>query len=175
MLYFSLELLDDITIVFYFDANEITFLVDPIGSGNISIDGDLVNSFPYTQSYTDNSNILLNSQPNLGWEMNFWSSTNHSFTPTTTSENVSTVINSSDTIVLHLNPKSYNLTYVVEPANALVDIEINGNIINTFPHSTNEFYGTNLNIEAKSNIGCTRLTEWTKYIFLLAIAFWFLN
>ena len=150
---FSLELLDDITIVFYFDANEITFLVDPIGSGNISIDGDLVSSFPYTQSYIDNSNVLLNAQPNPGWEMNFWSSTNHSFSPTTTNENVSTVINSNDTIVLHLNQKSYNLTYVVEPANALVDIEINGNLINTFPYSTNEFYGTNVSLEAKSNIG----------------------
>ena len=32
---FSLDLLGDITIVFYFDANEITFLVEPVGSGNI--------------------------------------------------------------------------------------------------------------------------------------------
>ena len=66
---FSLELLGDITIVFYFDANEITFLVEPAGSGSISIDGNSITAFPHTQSYTDNSNILLNAQPNQGWEM----------------------------------------------------------------------------------------------------------
>ncbi len=149
---FSLELLGDMTIVFYFDANEITFLVEPAGSGSMSIDGNSITAFPYTQSYTDNSNILLNAQPNQGWEMDFWSSTNHSFLPTTNDENVSTVVNSSDTIVLHLNQQSYNLTYVVEPSNALIDIEINGNPINIFPYSTTEFYGTNINLEAKSNV-----------------------
>ena len=150
---FSLELLGDITIVFYFDANEITFLVEPAGSGSISIDGNSISAFPHTQSYTDNSNILLNAQPNQGWEMDFWSSTNHSFLPTTSDENVSTVVNSSDTIVLHLNQQSYSLTYVVEPANALIDVEINGNLINIFPYSTTEFYGTNISLEAKSNVG----------------------
>tara|TARA_B100001741_G_scaffold313832_1_gene322442 strand:- start:46 stop:3333 length:3288 start_codon:yes stop_codon:yes gene_type:complete len=150
---FSLELLGDITIVFYFDANEITFIVEPAGSGSMSIDGNSITAFPYTQSYTDNSNILLNAQPNQGWEMDFWSSTNHSFLPTTNDENVSAVVNSSDTIVLHLNQQSYNLTYVVEPSNALIDVEINGNPINIFPYSTTEFYGTNINLEAKSNVG----------------------
>ena len=150
---FSLELLGDITVVFYFDANEITFLVEPAGSGSMSIDGNSITAFPYTQSYTDNSNILLNAQPNQGWEMDFWSSTNHSFLPTTNDENVSTVVNSSDTIVLHLNQQNYNLTYVVEPSNALIDVEINGNPINIFPYSTTEFYGTNINLEAKSNVG----------------------
>ncbi len=150
---FSLELLGDITIVFYFDANEITFLVEPAGSGSMSIDGNSITAFPYTQSYTDNSNILLNAQPNQGWEMDFWSSTNHSFLPTTNDENVSTVVNSSDTIVLHLNQQNYNLTYVVEPSNALIDVEINGNLINIFPYSTTEFYGTNISLEAKSNVG----------------------
>ena len=149
---FSLELLGDITIVFYFDANDITFLVEPIGSGSMIIDGNPTAAFPYTQTFTDNINIELNAQPNLGWEMGYWSSNNHSFSPTTTNENVNIVTNSTDTIILHLNQQQFDLTYILEPPNAEVDIDINGNVISTFPHTTTEFYGTNISLEAKSNL-----------------------
>ena len=149
---FSLELLGDVTIVFYFDANDITFLVEPMGSVSMTIDGNSITAFPHTESYIDNSNIVLNALPNLGWEMGYWSSTNHSFSPTTTDENVSIVANSSDTIVLHLNQQSFDLTYILEPSNAEVDVEINGNVISSFPYTTTEFYGTNISLDAKSNI-----------------------
>jgi len=149
---FSLELQGDITIIFYFDANEITFLVEPTGSGNISIDGTSITSFPYTQSYIDNSNIMLGAQPNLGWEMGYWSSTNHSFSPTTTDENVNIIANNSDTVVLHLNQQTFDITYILEPSNADIEFLINGNNISTFPYTTTEFYGTNISLEAKSNI-----------------------
>ena len=84
--------------------------------------------------------------------MGYWSSTNHSFSPNTTDENVSIVANSSDTIILHLNQQSFDLTYILEPSNAEVDVEINGNVISSFPYTTTEFYGTNISLDAKSNI-----------------------
>ena len=39
--------------------------------------------------------------------MGFWSSSNHSFSPTTTDENVNVSTNSSDTIILHLNQQMF--------------------------------------------------------------------
>jgi len=149
---FSLDLQGDATVIFYFDANEVTFLVEPTGSGNMSIQGNSVTSFPYSQGFVDNTNLLLGAQPNLGWEMGYWSSTNHSFSPTTTDENVNTIINSADTIVLHLNQKSFDITYIIEPSNANVELLLNGNEVSSFPFTTTEFYGTNINLEAKSNL-----------------------
>ena len=149
---FSLELLGDITIVFYFDANDITFLVEPVGAGNILINGSSITTFPHVQSFPENTNLSIGAQPNLGWEMGFWSSSNHSFSPNTTFENVNVSTNSSDTIILHLNQQMFNLTYIVEPANAEVEIEINNSVITSFPYTSTEFYGTNINLEAKSNL-----------------------
>ena len=80
---FHLDLQGDVTIIFYFDANDITFLVEPTGSGNMSIQGNSVTSFPYSQGFVlIIPTYLLGAQPNLGWEMGYWSSTNHSFSPT---------------------------------------------------------------------------------------------
>ena len=76
---------------------------------------------------TQITNILLKLNQIQAGKWTYWSSTNHTFNPETTNENVITVVNSSDTIVLHLNQQSYSLTYVVEPDNAQIDIEINGN------------------------------------------------
>ena len=149
---FSIDLLGDITVIFYFDANEITFIVEPAGSGNMLIDGNSITTFPYSNGYVDNTNIILGAQPNLGWEMGYWSSSNHTFTPSTTDENVSIVANNADTIILHLNQQNFDITYVLEPSDADVELLINGNAISSFPHTTNEFYGTNINLETQSNV-----------------------
>ena len=53
---------------------------------------------------------------------------------------------------MHLNQQQYDLTYVIEPSNGEVDVEINGNLISSFPYTTTEFYGTNISLDAKSNI-----------------------
>jgi gliding motility-associated-like protein len=148
---FSIELLSDITIIFYFDANEITFLVEPTGSGNMTIDGTPITVFPHYQTYIDGTNISLTAQPNVGWEMGYWSSNNHSFNPNTTDQNVNVTINESDTIVLHLSQQQFDITYVVEPSNAGVDLNINGQSISNFPYTTTENYGTNMVLQAQEN------------------------
>ena len=149
---FSLNLQGDITIIFYFDANEITFLVEPAGSGNINLDGNIIANYPYTQSFIDNSNISLQALTNPGWEMGYWSSTNHTFNPETTNENVNFTVNSEDTIILHLVQQEFDITYVLEPDNAQIELSINGNNINTFPYTSIELYGNNVDILANSNI-----------------------
>lgn len=148
---FSIELLSDITVIFYFDANELTFLVEPAGYGNIVIDGVNISAFPHSESYIDGVNVSLSAQPNVGWEMGYWSSNNHSFVPTTTNEDVAITINNDDTIVLHLNQQTFDITYIVEPTNADVSLLINGTSISNFPYTTSETYGTNVSVQAQSN------------------------
>ena len=41
---------------------------------------------------------------------------------------------------------------MLEPSNAEVDVEINNSVITSFPYTSTEFYGTNINLEAKSNL-----------------------
>lgn len=149
---FSIELESDITVIFYFDANDLTFLVEPAGSGNMSIDGNTISTFPHNESHIDGVNLLLGAQPNVGWEMAYWSSNNHSFTPNTTNEDVNITVNNDDTIVLHLNQQTFDITYIVEPTNSDVSLLINGESISIFPHTTTETYGTNIGLEARSNI-----------------------
>ena len=149
---FSLELLGDITIVFYFDANDMIFSRTNWFWKYDNRDGNQQLLSATSNIYRQHHLLELNGKPNLGWEMGYWSSNNHSFSPTTTNENVNIVTNSTDTIILHLNQQQFDLTYILEPPNAEVDIDINGNVISTFPHTTTEFYGTNISLEAKSNL-----------------------
>ena len=76
---FDIQLVGDITIIFYFTTNQITYIVQPPGSGGISIQGTPITSFPHTVDYFDSLNIALSANPLQGWEMNYWQSDNHIF------------------------------------------------------------------------------------------------
>jgi gliding motility-associated-like protein len=151
---FSLELLGDITIIFYFDAIDLTFNVNPVGSGNMSIDGTGIPTYPHTQSFVDGANVSLTSSPNIGWVFDSWSSQNHTFNPNSNTANVDFNVNSEDLIVLNFVPQTHDITFVLEPSNCNVPININGTSITTFPYTTTVNYGDPIDAQAQSN------TQW---------------
>ena len=147
---FDIQLTSDITIVFYFTANQITYIVQPPGSGGISIQGTPITNFPYTVDYFDSLNISLSANPYLGWEMNNWQSDNHTFSPSTTNQNVDFLAFTEDTIILNLDQQIFDVTFVTEPPNANVTLFINGQPFTDFPHTQSELYASDLTLQVNS-------------------------
>ena len=147
---FEINLVSDVTIIAYFDANTITYMVDPPGQAIISENGNIINGFPYDKSYTNNAVINLSALPSVGWQVDYWSSGNHTFTPNPTANNVAITVNSTDTVWLHVEPIVVTATIEIAPENSNGDIYIDGNIINNFPHVASYNYGSTVNISASS-------------------------
>lgn len=148
---FSLELLGDITIIFYFDAIDLSFVVNPVGAGNMTIDGAGVPAYPYSQSFVDGANVELTSSPNIGWVFDSWSSQNHTFNPNNNSPDVNFNVNSEDVIILNFVPQTHDITFIVEPNNCNATTNINGAIINSFPYTTTVNFGDQMDIQTQSN------------------------
>lgn len=157
---FSLDILGDITIIFYFDADEITYVVDPPNTGNINLDGTILGAYPHTQAYPEGTTINLGALPNAGWKMDYWSSNSHTFNPNPTEENVDFSVSGDDTITLHLEPIVYDITFMIDPTLADAELEINGVMVDAFPYTTSQDYGSTLDLEAQSSVTWS-FTHWT--------------
>jgi len=149
---FSLELLGDITIIFYFDAIDLSFVVNPVGAGNMTINGTGIPVYPYSQSFVDNANVSLTSNANIGWVFDSWSSQNHTFTPNSNTDDVDFNVNSEDVIVLNFVPQTHDITFVLEPNNCNAPVDINGSLISVFPYTATVNYGEQIDIQAQPNI-----------------------
>ena len=143
---FDLQLNSDLTIIFYFDPNQITFLVDPPLSGSIIIDGNTISNFPHTIDYLNTQNSSFEAIPNAGWEMGYWESNHHFIIPTTTQQNVELYAHTDDTITLNLAQKIVDITFVAFPTDANIELEVNNQLISTFPYTINPLYGNTLNL-----------------------------
>jgi len=146
----DINLNSDITIIAHFDANTITYMVNPIGQANISENGNIVNGFPFDVSYVNNTVVNLSALPSIGWQVDYWSSNNHTFTPNPSSNNVSFTVNSTDTVWLHVEPIVVTATIETAPENSNGEVYIDGNIINNFPHVVSYNYGSTVTISANS-------------------------
>ena len=149
---FDIQLISDITIVFYFTTNQITYIVQPPGSGSMSVQGTAITAFPHTEDYLDSLNIALTANPNPGWEMGYWESSNHIFSPSISNQNVDFIATSDDTIVLNLSQQSFDITFVTEPANAIASLDINGQEVTSFPYTQNDLYGSTINLQLSTNV-----------------------
>ena len=138
---FSISLLGDVTVIFYFDAIDVTFLVNPVGAGTLSIDGNGVANYPYTEGFIENENLTLTNTPNIGWVFDSWSSQNHILDPNVNSQSVNFDVLTEDTIVLNFAPQTHQITYVLVPSEANVSLNIDGNAVSSFPFTSTMNYG----------------------------------
>jgi gliding motility-associated-like protein len=150
---FSLDILGDLNLIFYFNPLDLTYLLNPPVSGTMNINGTLVSSFPYLETQIENANVSLTAIPNVGWEIQNWTSQNNILSPDNTSTDVSFICTSDDVITLNLVQITNDITFVIYPSNSDAELMINGNFINTFPYTTTEFYGENINISTQSTPG----------------------
>jgi gliding motility-associated-like protein len=140
---------------------DITFLVQPPGAGDITINNQTITVFPHTDSYygTLINNLTANEYP--GFTFSHWEFINHTPNPDVFSDSVTVVFSSTDTIIAHFveGPQPKNITLIVDPPGA-GQITINGFTPAAYPWSDDYPDSTNINLLATAFPGYI-FTNWT--------------
>ena len=145
---FLIEAADSIVAHFkIIQIHQITYLVDPPGSGNISINGVTPASYPFTQEVNEGAPLSLNASPTTNYEFVEYTSTYHTYTPDPLQPSVFLEADTSDTLIAHFKPlKTWDFVLRVEPEGA-GKIQLNGNWIQTYPSTFVMFPGTLVNVD----------------------------
>jgi gliding motility-associated-like protein len=117
---FMIEAADSIVAHFrIIETHEITFIVEPAGSGNVSINGITPATYPYSAIYNAETPISLSATPNTFFEFVWYEAAQHSFSPDSANANVYFEVDTADVIIVHFRPLvTYELTLIVDPPNA---------------------------------------------------------
>ncbi len=119
----------------------ITYMVQPPGSGTITVDAIPITSFPNTSDYNENSTSTLTANPNAGFSFNNWDFNDNTATPNTTNSNITVTWISDDTCIVNFDVIPTNaITYIVEPPGSGT-ITVDAVNITTFP--TTSVYNEN--------------------------------
>jgi gliding motility-associated-like protein len=117
----------------------ITYIIDPpTTSSSITIDGVNTAVFPITINYPNSQSVTLsaNIDPLYGFET--WHADSVTLLPNAIDPSVSFSASNNATVTLRLYKKP-TITYDVDPVGTTTAININGNIITTFPYSETVF------------------------------------
>jgi hypothetical protein len=132
--------------------DSITYIIQPVGAGYITVGATTINTFPANTSYLDGSNSTLISFANAGFTFNYWEFNNHTPFPNSTASNIVNTWQSNDTVIVHFDViPSYNITYLVDPIGAGT-IDINGINASAFPTTISYLQGSNITIDPIANI-----------------------
>lgn len=129
----SLQITQSDSIVAHFiiigDTVEMTFNVDPVGGGDVSIDGFTPGAYPYSDHYPETSVLNLVATPQPGYIFVNWTSANGTvFTPSANDPNVTiTVPANPDSIVAHFAIlDTFDIEFRVAPLSmGQIDIDTN--------------------------------------------------
>lgn len=136
-------------------VDTVVYIIQPAGSGTITIDGTNINVFPNTSTYSGGSNSSLSATANAGFTFNNWSFNNNTPMPNTTTSNITTTWSSNDTVYVNFDPIPVDtVVYIVQPAGA-GDIAVDGTNIFVFPNTTIYTSGANSSLSATANAGYT--------------------
>jgi gliding motility-associated-like protein len=131
-------------------THEITFLIEPVGSGNISINGITPASYPFTAIYNEATPISLSASPAQYFEFVWYEAIHHSFSPDSANANVYFEVDTNDVIIAHFKPlQTWDIKLMVDPPNA-GKIWVDGNWFQAYPDSVNYFPGQTANFNANA-------------------------
>ncbi|PJB16604.1 MAG: hypothetical protein CO118_00200 [Flavobacteriales bacterium CG_4_9_14_3_um_filter_32_8] len=116
----SLQITQSDSIVAHFiligDTVQLTFNVDPVGGGNISINGFTPPSYSYSNFYPEMSTLNLVATPQPGYAFVNWTSNTTAFVPTGNNPSVQITVDLVDSIVAHFAIiDTFNLIFNVDP------------------------------------------------------------
>lgn len=145
------------------DTFELTVLVNPIGGGNVSLNGVTPPSYPTVLKYVQGTLINLQALANGGFNFTNWTLFNHTLNPNNTSANASFNISQNDTLIAHftavVNPDTFDLTVLVNPIGG-GNVSLNGVTPPSYPTTIKYVDGTLINLQALPN-GGFNFTNWT--------------
>jgi gliding motility-associated-like protein len=123
------------------ETNPITYIIEPAGSGTVSINGISPASFPYTTIYNVGMPVSLSATPSPNYEFVWYEAIHHSFNPDSATIDASFVTDTSDTIIVHFQPlQTWKLTVLIDPPGA-GKVNIDGNWLSTYPQTFTYFPG----------------------------------
>lgn len=138
----------------------ITYIVEPPGSGTITVDATNITTFPNTIIYNENSNSILTATPSAGYNFTNWDFDNNTALPNTSSSNINVTWTASDTCIVNFSLiPTYDITYMTNPAGA-GNIDIDAVNVNVFPNTINYQTGTSVDLVANDNPNFT-FSHWT--------------
>lgn len=127
----SLQITQPDSIVAHFvpigDTMRLAFNVDPLGGGDITIDGFTPAAYVYSDYYPQTSVLNLVATPQPGYTFINWTSNSTAFTANPNDPNVQITVNLADSIVAHFALiDTFDIEFRVEPiGEGQIDIDTN--------------------------------------------------
>ncbi len=142
------------TIIAHFrliETHQLTFIIEPAGSGTVSINGIGQAAYPYIATYNENYPISLTANPAVNYEFVWYEANYHSFSPDSISINATFLTDTTDTIIVHFKPiQTWFLTVLVDPQESGL-VNIDGTWIQNYPESIEYFPNTNVTSDVLPN------------------------
>jgi gliding motility-associated-like protein len=133
----------------------VTFIVEPEGTGQIELNGDLLPFYPFTDSLTagPTHNLVAIAEP--GWAFSHWESTAHgpiAFSPNDTTEAVGYILEQTDQVIAHFYQLPVELIITVDEI-GMGEVILNGTALPGYPHIEMIVPGNIITLEAVPNPG----------------------
>lgn len=144
---------------------DLTVMVSPALSGNVSVNAFTPPAYPWTGTYFPNNNMNIAATPVAGYLFDHWEINHHAIAPNTTTTPGSFVINATDTLVAFFTiipppePSDFDLVVNVSPAGS-GKVELNNFMINVYPYTSVLDSNTMVIAEAHPSNGY-QFTNWT--------------
>ncbi len=136
--------------------HELILEVDPPLAGKIKINTVTPTTYPWSGTYFGGLNLDFTAIPESGYIFDHWETTSMSINPGLTVDEISSMLNSDDTLrAVFVGDRV--LTIMVEPVNSGT-VTVDGVLINSYPWTSNNALGTSINLTASSNAHHTFLT-----------------
>ena len=130
------------------EQHPIVILVDPPGTGNVSINGITPASYPYSQMYTQDFSISLSATPALNYEFVAYTDNYHIGSPDSLQPDLTFLVDTPDTIIAHFKPlQTWFITYLVSPEFS-GKIRVNGTYVDGYPVTREYFPGDEIATDA---------------------------
>jgi len=122
---------------------DLTVMVSPALSGNVSVNTYVPPAYPWTGTYFPNTNMNLAATPVAGYAFDHWEVNHHTISPNDTTSPATFVFNATDTLVAHFalipvigppEPSKYDLVVRVSPTGS-GKVELNNFLINVYPYT----------------------------------------
>jgi gliding motility-associated-like protein len=141
---------------------DITFLVEPAGSGNISINGIAPGFYPFTQTYNEFAPINLSATPNPNFLFRYYTTQAHTLNPDLETPNVATIAEFNDTIIAHFEPIYIPKLWLNVKPEAAGNILLNDDeFILDYPAEREFLPNTSINAEAIPDDELFEFSHWT--------------
>ena len=109
----------------------ITYLVDPVGAGNINIAGVNTSVFPTTNSYLSGTNVSLNALNNANFAFGYWETNATVLNPSINVSNVNFSATANDTIIAHFDGFETDTLWVITNPIGVATLKVGTDVITT--------------------------------------------